>query len=435
MVGDRDSGEAVIIDPRRDVDIYISTAAAHGLSIKHVVLTHIHADFIAGHLELNARTGSLTYLGKEAKVSFPFVPLADGSSINLGNVRLEVIETPGHTLESICLLASQNSNGEQIKALFTGDTLFVGDVGRPDLLVSSGVSAEELAGMLFHSLTKLKSLPENTLVYPGHGHGSLCGRQISIENFSTLGRQLKFNPFLRYEDKEEFVTAICSHRDAPPAYFFYDAGLNKTERPLLEDALHKGLQAITLSELISAKESGAQLLDVRAGDQFSSGHIEGALNVALAGQFASWAGTILDTKKPVYVLSNCGQEQEAALRLARIGIQVEGYFNYEQDQSASTFLRRYPRVNQNEFEKIIVNEPQALVLDVRSPDEHKKESIPGSRNIPLSELAASTDMLACNQPIVVYCANGYRSSIAASLLMSLGYQHIYELSGGMADFW
>lgn len=434
LVADKNTRIAAVVDPRRDVGIYEEAASRLGVKIKHILLTHIHADFVAGHLELQARTGAPIYMGKQATTSFPFTPLADGDTIHLGQVRLSVLETPGHTVESICLVAYDATKGERPQAVLTGDTLFVGDVGRPDLLASQGIESKQLAALLFESLGKLAALPDETVVYPGHGEGSPCGKRLGIETCSTIGRQRKFNYALKARGKDEFFQSVCSDLDEPPAYFSCAVNLNKTDRPLIEHDINRGMLQITCSELLHQRDLGAQLLDVRMSDQFARGHIDQAINVALSGTFARWAGIVLRNDAPIYVLCTAGQEHEALMRLARIGLCASGYFPYPSDPTeiAATCLRSYRRVSPDRLDELTDTEPHT-VLDVRDPAEFKGQHLPGSVNIPLARLAFEDHSLSKELPIIVYCQAGYLSTIGVSLLLNQGYENVSELIGGIAE--
>src|ERR1700733_14377073 len=328
LVGDESSRTAAVIDPQRDIDQYLTCAEQHGLRIAHVFLTHLHADFIAGHLELRDRVGAAIYLGAAAKAGYAFTPVHDSHVLEFGRVRLKVLETPGHTPESISIVVYDlNASDIEPQAVLTGDTLFIGDVGRPDLRAALGWSATELGSMLFDSLhTKLLALPDQSLVYPAHGAGSLCGKALSKETFSTLGEQRRSNYALQPMSKEAFIQVVTADQPDAPAYFNYDAVLNSEERPTLDQALAREMNPLTLDRVLELQRAGAQILDTRDASEFASAHLAGSINIGLIGQYATWAGSILDRKHPIIIIADPGQENESALRLGRIGFDhVVGY--------------------------------------------------------------------------------------------------------------
>lgn len=328
LIGDETSSTAIIVDPQRDIDQYVVDAEKFGLEIRHVFLTHFHADFVAGHLELRDRCGATIHLGARAKAEYAFVSMNDGDTLEFPGLRLQVLETPGHTIESISILVFDlEKNPAKPHAVLTGDTLFIGDVGRPDLRASLGWTANDLGAHLYDSLhDKLLTLPDETLVYPAHGAGSLCGKQLSSDTVSSLGDQRRFNYALQPMPKKVFVgLATADQPDAPP-YFTYDAILNTRERATLDKNLEEVLHPIALDEVIQLGDSGAQILDVRDATEYAKGHFAGSINIGLAGQYATWAGTVLDRSKPIVIIAEPGREQEAALRLGRIGFDhVRGY--------------------------------------------------------------------------------------------------------------
>ena len=321
VVGDESAGTAVVVDPQRDTDLYLGFAAEHGLAIRYVFLTHLHADFVAGHLELRDRVGAAICMGAAAKTSYAFTPFGDGDELKLGRVRLKVLETPGHTPESICVLVYDgNAAAPGPHAVLTGDTLFIGDVGRPDLRAALGWSAAELGAMLFDSLHgKLLALPDESLIYPAHGAGSLCGKALSKETVSTLGEQRRSNYALQPMSREAFVRVVTADQPEAPAYFNYDAVLNSRERPTLDEALARGMNPLGLDDVLDLKGRGAQVLDTRDPDQFAAAHLAGSMNIGLAGQFATWAGTLLGREHPIVIVAAPGREAESAMRLGRIG--------------------------------------------------------------------------------------------------------------------
>src|SRR5262247_689401 len=328
VVADEESGTAAVVDPQRDVDQYLTFAADYNLRITHVFLTHFHADFIAGHLELRDRVGATICLGRKAIAEYEFKPMGDGTTIDLGSVRIEALETPGHTVESISLLVYDRHDSAPV-AVLTGDTLFVGDVGRPDLRSSLGWSATELGAMLYDSVhNKLLKLPDSTNVYPAHGAGSLCGKAISKETVSTIGDQRRLNYALQPMSKERFVELVTADQPDAPAYFTYDAVLNSRERPTLDQALARELKPMTVEQVGAAVDAGAQLLDTRDPSEFAAAHLTGSVNIGLGGQYATWAGTLLDAARPIVIVADPGAEAQSALRLGRIGFdQVAGFLD------------------------------------------------------------------------------------------------------------
>src|SRR5882672_9653957 len=321
LIGDEQTRTAAVVDPQRDIDQYLALAEEHGLRIAHVFLTHFHADFVAGHLELRDRTGATIYLGAAAKAEYAFTPLRDGQSVALGRVRLTALETPGHTAESVSLAVYDLDRSDtEPHAVLTGDTLFVGDVGRPDLRVALGWSAADLGGLLYESLqNKLLPLPDSSLVYPAHGAGSLCGKAISKETVSTIGEQRRSNYALQPMTKTAFVDLVTADQPDAPPYFTYDAVLNSKERPTLDEALARELNPMTLDLVLALQRTGGQILDTRDPIEFAAAHLAGSINIGLGGQYATWAGTILSREHPIVIIADPGCENEAALRLGRIG--------------------------------------------------------------------------------------------------------------------
>ena len=436
LIGDEQSGAAAVVDPQRDVEQYVAFAAQHGLRIEHVILTHLHADFIAGHLELRDRVGARIYLGAKASAEYAFTPLPDGGRIEMGRVRLQAIETPGHTPESISIAVYDRDRSDtEPHAVLTGDTLFVGDVGRPDLRAALGWSAADLGSLLYDSLRdKLLALPDASLVYPAHGAGSLCGKAIGKETVSTIGEQRRVNYALQPMTKSAFVDLVTADQPDAPAYFTYDAVLNSKERPTLDDALAREVNPLTLDQLLSLRDAGAQILDTRDPAEFAPAHLAGSLNVGLGGQYATWAGTILSHARPIVIIADPGREREAATRLGRIGFdQVAGYLKdglrsleARPDLTATT-----GRVSP-ELASEILERGEALAVDVRGPGERAQKFVAGSISLPLNHLAERAQELPRDRPLLVYCAGGYRSSIAASLLRQQGFTQVSEIAGGLA---
>jgi hydroxyacylglutathione hydrolase len=437
LIGDEMSGTAAVVDPQRDVGQYLAFAAEHALQIKHVFLTHLHADFVAGHLELRDRVGATIYLGARAQAEYRFTPLGDGKVVEFGRVRLKALETPGHTPESISIVVYDLDRSEsEPHAVLTGDTLFVGDVGRPDLRAALGWSATDLGALLFDSLqSKLLPLPEASLVYPAHGAGSLCGKAISKETVSTIGEQRRLNYALQPMSKKAFIELVTADQPEAPPYFVYDAVLNSKERPTLEEALDRGLKPLELDRVLELQAGGAQVLDTREPEQFATAHLAGSINIGLSGQYATWAGTVLTREQPIVIIADPGRESESAVRLGRIGFDnVVGYLNdgmrsleSRPDWTATTERWSAPLSAQ----LLSLREPPQLI-DVRTPRERDQKFIDGSMSIPLNHLSERLADLPRNRPLLLYCAGGYRSSIAASLLQKWGFDRVSEIAGGMA---
>jgi glyoxylase-like metal-dependent hydrolase (beta-lactamase superfamily II)/rhodanese-related sulfurtransferase len=438
MITDEKTKTAAVVDPQRDIDQYLADAAAGGYTIKHVFLTHFHADFVAGHIELRDKAGATIHLGRRAGAEFEHVAMKDGDSVQFGDVKLEILETPGHTPEGISILVYDLArSGTAPEAVLTGDTLFIGDVGRPDLLASIGVTADELADMLYESIQKLSSLPDATLVYPAHGAGSLCGKALSNETVSTIGEQKKFNYAMQPMSREAFKDIVTADQPEAPDYFVHDAILNRKERTALHDAMAKQLKPLSLDDVLAMQKAGAQILDVRDGIDFQGEHLRGALNIALSGKYATWAGSMLSHAKPIVVIAGEGGEEEAVMRLGRIGFDnVAGYLNggMRALESRPDLAERTDRITAAALAEWMAGArfdaaPSPLVLDIRSESEHAGGHIPGSINIPLPHLEDRVGELPADRPIVVHCEGGYRSAIGASLLQQHG-RRVHDLVGG-----
>lgn len=435
VIGDETTGAAAVVDPRRDVDEYLAFAREHSLRIGHVFLTHFHADFLAGHLELRDRVGAAIYLGAAAKAEFAFTPLADGDTVSLGRVRLQALETPGHTVESISLLVFDPDRSEREPyAVLTGDTLFVGDVGRPDLRVALGWSAADLGALLYESLrTKLLPLPDASLVYPAHGAGSLCGKAIGKETMSTVGEQRRSNYALQPMAKATFIDLVTADQPEAPAYFTYDAVLNSRERPTLDDSLARELHALTLDAALALVAAGAQMLDTRDADLFAAAHIRDSINIGLNGQYATWAGTLLDHETPIVIVADPGRERESAVRLGRIGFDnVAGYVEGGMESARPEVTATIERVSAARAAKQLARSGAPLALDIRARGERLQKSIPGSIHVPLTQWPARLAELPRDRALLVFCAGGYRSAIAASLLERAGFAEVSDMAGGIA---
>ena len=437
LLGDEASGTAVIVDPQRDIQQYLADAEKLGLKIRHVFLTHFHADFVAGHLELRDRCGAAIYLGSKARAEYPFVAMNDGDTLDFPGMRLQVLETPGHTIESISILVFDlPRDPARPYAVLTGDTLFIGDVGRPDLRASLGWTANDLGAHLYDSLhDKLLPLPDETLVYPAHGAGSLCGKKLSSDTVSSLGDQRRLNYALQPMSKEEFIRLVTADQPDAPPYFTYDAVLNTRERTTLDKNLEQVLKPIQLDEVLRMGDADAQILDVREPAEYAKGHLAGSISVGLGGQYATWAGTVLDRARPIVIVAEPGREQEAAMRLGRIGFDhVKGYLNG--GMAALTGRPDLVWPTERAGAPIIAEElagPDApVLLDVRNPREWAAKHIEGSVNIPLNHLQERIGEIPRDRRIAVHCAGGYRSSIAASILHQHGITKLTEMAGGLA---
>jgi hydroxyacylglutathione hydrolase len=428
------AGEAVVVDPQRDVELYLAAAAQQGVAIRHIVETHLHADFVSGHKELAARTGAKIYIGAEAGAVFSHVPVGDGYELRFGKASIRVLETPGHTPESVCLVVTDEEKSPAPWAVLTGDTLFIGDVGRPDL--SPRHTPAQLAGLLYDSLhKKLLALADDVLVYPAHGAGSLCGKSMRAERSSTIGTERLTNYALQIKSREEFVTQLTSNLPARPEYFVKDAEINRAGAGALSDL--PPLRPVTPAELNAMLSGGEIALDVRPGDEFAAGHVPGSVNIALSGQFASWAGTVLGlSAHPVLIGDSDSQLEEARLRLARVGIEVlDGYLDggIPAWKKSGFALATISQLTAGEIDaRLKLNDVQ--VLDVRREPEWDAAHIENATWWPLDNFRVSPPELDHNAPIAVHCKGGYRSMIASSLLQRAGFKQIINVIGGF-DAW
>ncbi|MGP0074462.1 MAG: MBL fold metallo-hydrolase [Bryobacteraceae bacterium] len=441
LLGDEASSTAIIVDPQRDIQQYLSDAEKWGLQIRHVFLTHFHADFVAGHLELRdlgaLKEGASIHLGSRAQAEYAFVAMKDGDTLEFPGMRLQVLETPGHTIESISILVFDLAkDAEKPYAVLTGDTLFIGDVGRPDLRASLGWTANDLGAHLYDSLhNKLLTLPDETLVYPAHGAGSLCGKQLSSDTVSSLGDQRRLNYALQPMSKEEFIRLVTADQPDAPPYFTYDAILNTRERATLDNNLEQVLHPIHLDDVLRMGDAGAQILDVRDPAEYAKGHLAGSINIGLGGQYATWAGTVLDRSKPIVIIAEPGREQEAALRLGRIGFDhVKGYMQGGMEALAERPDLVWPteRASAPMVAEELASADAPVLLDIRNPREWTTKHIEGSVNIPLNHLQERIAEIPRDRRIAIHCAGGYRSSIAASILHQYGITHLIEMAGGLA---
>ena len=432
LIGDETTGRAVVVDPRRDVQEYLDDAKAAGLTIELVIETHFHADFLSGHLELAAATGAEIAYGEAASAEFPIRRLRDGERISLGEVTLEVLATPGHTPESISIVVYERPDAAVPYGVLTGDTLFIGDVGRPDLLVSVGVSKEELAGHLYHSLhDKLLPLPGPTRVYPAHGAGSACGKNLSTATVSTIDEQRQTNYALAIPRVDDFIAVVTEGQPEAPAYFAYDAARNRQARELLAET--EPPRALSLDEVLEMQAQGAVVVDTRDVAEFTAGHLKGSVNIGLEGRYAESAGSVVTPGVPIVIVADPGAGHQAKVRLARIGFDdVAG----ELADSLTAFVEhpevveRASRLTVAQLRERLDDVPGLVLLDVRNPGEVQLGAIEGARHIPVSHLADEIPTLDPQAPTVVYCAGGYRSSMAASLLRAAGFDDVSDLLGG-----
>jgi glyoxylase-like metal-dependent hydrolase (beta-lactamase superfamily II)/rhodanese-related sulfurtransferase len=432
LVGDRTTGRAVVVDPRRDVGEYLADAEAEALTIELVVETHFHADFLSGHLELADATGAAIAYGQGPETEFPSRRLTDGEVIDLGTVTVEVRATPGHTPESISLVVTDTSVGDAPAAVLTGDTLYIGDVGRPDLLASAGISADELAGSLYDSLHgKLMTLPDQVLVLPAHGAGSSCGKNLSTATVSTIGEQRSTNYALGDMERDRFVEVITEGQPAAPGYFGYDARLNRQARELLTE--EEAPRTLTLGEVLAAQREGAIIVDTRDAADFAAGHLADSISVGLGGRFAETAGSVLAPDAPLVLVGDPATEIEAKVRLGRIGFDTvigslpELAFTLAEHPEIAV---QGSRLTVSDFERASGNVDGLQVVDVRNPGEVAAGAVEGAALIPLARLGERIDELDPEAPTVVYCAGGYRSAVAASLLRAAGFTDVSDLLGG-----
>ena len=435
LIADERTRQAVVVDPQRDIEQYLHDADEAGYSIKSVVLTHFHADFLAGHIELRNRAGARIVMGSRAQAEFDVQKMKDGDVIDLGDVRIQILETPGHTPEGISLLVFDLTKSDTApQAVLTGDTLFIGDVGRPDLLASIGVTADELAEMLFHSLNKLRDLPDSTLVYPAHGAGSMCGKNLSKDTFSTIGEQKKFNYAMQPMAFEDFKRLVTSDQPEAPEYFVYDAIKNRQERPDLEATLQTSLKPLSVEEVVQMKKQGAELVDVREAVDFEGAHLAGSINIGLKGKYATWCGSILTHHRPIVVIADSGSEEEAVMRLGRIGFDnVAGYLRDGMAalESHPELIRVISRITAPALADQLAESTKPFVLDVRSEKEWQAMHLSCSHNIPLTHLRERITEVPQDRPVVVHCEGGYRSAIGTSLLAEAGRTNVSDLVGGI----
>ena len=427
-------GEAVVVDPQRDVDEYLAEASAQGLQIKYVIETHLHADFVSGHQEIAARTGAQIVFGEKADVEFAHQAVRDGDELRIGKVVFKFIETPGHTPEGICVLVTDTENAHEPQKLLTGDTLFIGDVGRPDLAGGKGYTPQMMAEMMYESLHgKLLKLPDEVEVYPAHGAGSMCGKNMSKETSSTIGEQRKFNYALKPMSKDEFVTMMTADLPEAPLYFPKDAEINRSGARGLDEL--QPPTALTPHQVLEMRDQGHVLLDVRSAADFGAGHVPGSINIGLGGQFAMWAGSLIPLTATIIVIADtAAQVDESVVRLARVGIEnVKGYLEggVQSWRDAGLAVEALEQVTVAQLkDQMAQNDLQ--ILDVRRPGEYVNGHVPRAFNAPLASLDKSLGPLPLdkNKLTAVICAGGYRSSAAASLLQKQGFSNLLNVSGG-----
>ena len=422
-------GEVAIVDPLRDIDVYIQMAKDNNATIKYIFETHFHADFVSGHLDLARKTGATIVYGPNADANFDFHKAFDGEVFNIGDISLELLHTPGHTMESSCFLLSDEEGKNH--SVFTGDTLFVGDVGRPDLAVKSGdITQEDLAGLLYDSLrTKLLTLSDDVIVYPAHGAGSACGKNIGSETYSTIGEQRQSNYALKDITKTEFVQEVTDGLLAPPVYFFTDVMKNKNGYTDLDTVISNNLNPLNHSEFVSSVTDGVVILDCRSPQDFSNGFIEGSINIGLKGQYAPWVGALLNPESSLLLVTDKGFEREAITRLARVGYEnVIGFL----DGGIGSYAGDLETIKNCSPEEasLKIGRGHEHILDVRKPGERSNGYISQSTHIRLQELPAKISELNKEDNIMVYCAGGYRSMIACSMLAANGFNNTINVEGG-----
>ncbi|MFI6875560.1 rhodanese-like domain-containing protein [Streptomyces sp. NPDC050400] len=435
MIADETTGQAVVVDPRRDVSEYLADAEARGLTVVGVINTHFHADFVAGHLEMADRTGAWIGYGRRAETEYAIRKLADGDTVSLGDVTLRIMETPGHTPESISVLVYEHADDAVPYGVLTGDALFIGDVGRPDLLASVGVTADELGAMLHDSVqNKLMGLPDEVRVFPAHGAGSSCGKNLSTERQSTIGEQRTTNYACAPMSREDFVTIVTAGQSTAPGYFAYDADLNRRQRELFDP--ENAPRALSVADFTALREAGAVVVDARDPQEFAAGHLRGAVNVPADGRFAEQAGTVLPLGAQVLVIAPEGREVEIVTRLARIGFdRTAGYLASPDEalESMADEVAPASRLTAAQLRAELDGANPPVVVDVRNCGERGENGfIDGALHISLGELPHRLDEIPRDRPLVLHCAGGHRSSIAASLLRHEGFEDVSDVLGGWA---
>lgn len=425
------NGEAAIVDPIRETEPYTELAARRGATIRYIFETHFHADFVSGHLDLAKKTGATIVFGPGARADYDMYQAKDGEVFELGDVHIKALHTPGHTPESTCYLLYNEQGREE--AVFTGDTLFVGDVGRPDLLDTVIISKEEQVSNLYDSLNnRIKSLPDHVVVYPAHGPGSMCGKNIGTDKQSTIGREKQTNYALQDMSREEFTKTILAGQPPAPQYFIKNAMINRQGYESIDDVLERNIRALSVDDTTQEIAAEAVILDARDAETFGAGFTPGSLNIGLDGSFAVWVGTLVDIKQRLVVVTGPGRERETILRLARVGYEnVAGYLEggFEAWRQAGKEVATIDTISPGEFAELYRNE-QPSVLDVRRTNEYETAHVNGAFNIPLRDLEAHISEVPADTRTYVHCAGGYRSMIAASLLKAHGYSNIVNIRGG-----
>lgn len=429
------NGESAIIDPLRDIATYLEMANERKSRIKYIFETHFHADFVSGHLDLGKATGAPIVYGPNTNTNFPVIVAKDGEKFNVGDLTIEVLHTPGHTLESTCYLLKEESGKNY--CVFTGDTLFVGDVGRPDLAQKAAeITMDDLAGMMYDSIhTKLFPLADEVIVYPAHGPGSSCGKNLGPNTQSTIGEEKKNNYALKAETKEDFIKEVTDGILAPPSYFPINAKINKEGYESLDDVLSQGLKALLIDEFRQTKIDDIIILDTRRADIFTQGFVPGSISIGLEGRFAEWAGSLLPFDTPIVLITEPGQEKETIVRMARVGFStVVGYLDggYETWKNAGEEIDMIIDIDADELMMDIPHDKNLVVIDVRRPTEYADGHLKDALNITLSEMTDPLSManLEDEQNLYVHCAGGYRSVIASSLLKRQGFQNLRNVAGG-----
>ncbi len=423
------NGEAAIIDPLRETEPYIELAEKRGAKIKYVFETHFHADFVSGHIDLARKTGAKIVYGPTAEAGYEIYVADDMEVFPLGKISLKLLHTPGHTLESMCLLLIDEEGND--KAVFTGDTVFVGDVGRPDLAVKSTLSKEDLAGLLFDSIQKkIMPLADEVIIYPGHGAGSACGKNIGKETQTTIGEQKKSNYALCCATREDFIKQVTDGLEEPPKYFFMDAGINKNGYENIEEVMLRNAIGLEPNAFDEESKKGAIILDARNADEFEKGFVPGSINIGLNGQYAVWVGALLDHTTPIIVVADEGKENESILRLARVG--YEHVYGYLKGGFEAWLLHGKPieLVESIEAQEMLGIDMHTII-DVRNPNEWSAGVLEGAELIPLSKLEEQIKHLDKQQKYLIHCAGGYRSMMAASIMKKHGFEHVKNVRGGI----
>ncbi len=432
LIGDEGTRRAIVVDPRRDITDYLADAEKYGLTIEGVINTHFHADFVSGHLELVVATGAWIGFGEAADTDYPIRRLVDGEHVSLGDVDLEILSTPGHTWESISVVVREHPDAIPT-AVLTGDSLFVGDVGRPDLVNIGNSSTSDLARAMYHTIhDKLLKLPDEVAVMPAHGAGSSCGKNLSTELTSTIGAQRRTNPSIQPMSEDSFIALVTQGQPAAPAYFSVDAAMNKRVHPLLDQ--HRKIGQMAPRHVRNALNAGIRVLDARSVDDFTAGHLRGSINVGFDGRFAETGGMVTEVGDPIVLLTYPGEEQNAAMRLSRIGSDnAIGYLNVDHDgvfpAELADLVQPAPRLTVAELDRLL-DEDAVTLIDIRNPGEREFGVIPAAMPMPLAQLRVRLSEVPTDKPIVVHCASGWRSSVAASLLRAQGFQRVSDLAGG-----